>query len=700
MVVLLAAVLTLPAVRASAAETKLIEGFEGKFDLAKVKTADAAVKLVRGATSTALRIDTGHKHDWPGVTLRPPGDKWDLSAWASLRIDVRNVGDSDVTLCCRVDNPGADGRKNCNTFTITLAPGKSGVLRGDFVRRNPSGVKLFGMRGYPRGANTGDPRAIDTRNITQLLIFVPRPKKKHSLVIDNIAAVDPYPPADHAEKLKRFLPMIDEFGQYIHKDWPGKTRSKKDFAARLAEEAKDLAAHPGPQKWNTYGGWSAGPKLKATGFFRTEKYHGKWWLVDPEGRLFWSHGIDCVRPRVYTPITDRDSYFRSLPDGKSAFSQFYGRGSWAPHGYYRDRGPYRMYDFGRANLLRKYGQNWAQRHAAVAHARLRSWGMNTIANWSDPQIYLRRKTPYTLPVYYRSPRIRGSKGYWGKFPDVFDPAFATALAAAFARQKDKTASDKWCIGYFVNNELGWGNDVSLAIAALASPPDQPAKKAFIADLKAKYSTIAALNTAWGTKHKSWEHLSANRGAPDRTRARADLRTFYTKTAETYFRTIRRELKKVAPNHLYLGCRFAWVNDLAARAAAKYCDVICYNRYKYAVEDLRLPGNIDRPIVIGEFHFGALDRGMFHTGLRKARHQKHRGELYAAYVRGALRNPLIVGTHWFQYKDQATTGRGDGENYQIGFVDICDSPYPETIEACRTVGYTMYEYRLRATASAN
>ena len=44
----------------------------------------------------------------------------------------------------------------------------------------------------------------------------------------------------------------------------------------------------------------------------------------------------------------------------------------------------------------------------------------------------------------------------------------------------------------------------------------------------------------------------------------------------------------------------------------------------------------------------------------------------------LGNPLIVGTHWFQYGDQATTGRGDGENYQIGFVDVCDTPYAETI----------------------
>ena len=142
------------------------------------------------------------------------------------------------------------------------------------------------------------------------------------------------------------------------------------------------------------------------------------------------------------------------------------------------------------------------------------------------------------------------------------------------------------------------------------------------------------------------------------------------------------------------CRFAWVNDTAAKSAAKFCDIVCYNRYKYSVTDLKLPDNIDKPIIIGEFHFGALDRGMFHTGLKATASQTDRAAKYKSYVQGALKNKYIVGTHWFQYKDQATTGRGDGENYQIGFVDICDRPYPEIVEAARKIGDTMYEYRMR------
>ena len=40
-----------------------------------------------------------------------------------------------------------------------------------------------------------------------------------------------------------------------------------------------------------------------------------------------------------------------------------------------------------------------------------------------------------------------------------------------------------------------------------------------------------------------------------------------------------------------------------------------------------------------------------------------------------------------------TGRWDGEGYQIGFVDVADTPYPEMIKASREVGENMYTYRM-------
>jgi hypothetical protein len=417
-------------------------------------------------------------------------------------------------------------------------------------------------------------------------------------------------------------------------------------------------------------------------------------MVDPQGRLFWSHGIDCVRSTNATPITNREHYYRDLPQAGSPFAKFYSKGSWAPHGYYKDHSPYRTYDFSQANFLRKYGPDWAGAFSEITHSRVKSWGMNTIANWSDANIYLMRKTPYVCTISFGAKRLEGSKGYWGKFYDVFDPSFREGLQRRLASEKDKAVGDPWCIGFFVHNELAWGDEVSLAEAALISPAEQQAKKIFVDDLKAKYTTIEKLNVSWGAEHATWKALLQSKRAPDKKKAQADLTAFYTRTAETYFRTIREELKKVAPNQLYLGCRFAWVNDRAARAATKFCDVVSYNRYSYSVEEHRLPDSIDMPTIIGEFHFGALDRGMFHTGLKKTDNQQDRAAKYKSYVSGALRNPHIVGTHWFQYKDQATTGRGDGENYQIGFIDICDKPYPEIVRTCRQIGYSLYEYRLQ------
>ena len=45
--------------------------------------------------------------------------------------------------------------------------------------------------------------------------------------------------------------------------------------------------------------------------------------------------------------------------------------------------------------------------------------------------------------------------------------------------------------------------------------------------------------------------------------------------------------------------------------------------------------------------------------------------------------------------QEITGRTDGENYSIGFTDVCDTPYKELVEACCDVGYNMHEYRLKS-----
>lgn len=682
----------------AASAQKVLFDFERGFNVHSVVTRDTTVSVHQRNGNAVLKLVTGHRQDWPGITLTAPKGRWDLSRFAYVHADVVNVGANQAELGLRVDSLADDGQRVSVTGHATLEPGEEKALIVALSRRLPSHLspKLFGMRGYPGGfANES---GLDPANVDQLLIFASTPSDNYTLQIDNIRAVGSHRTPDWLNMSEeQFFPMIDQFGQFAHKTWLGKIESEDKFAVRAAAESDDLAKRPGMNDWNQYGGWKAGPQLQASGHFRVAKHGGKWWLVDPEGRLFWSHGIDCVRWTTgYTPITDREFLFANLPDRDSAHAEFYGRGSgWAPPGYYHGK-QFETYNFTGANLFKKYGADWKATFDDLCHRRLRSWGMNTIGNWSDADVYLMRKTPYVATLGTGKTPLEGSSGYWGKFPDVFDPEFRNTLVKGLEAAKGKTTDDPWCIGYFVDNELSWGDEMSLAVATLASPAEQAAKKVFLADLRKKYDSINQLNASWGMNHESWDALLQSTAPPDQQKARDDLLAFYTKTAEQYFRTCAEAIEQVATNKLYLGCRFAWDNDSAVRAAAKYCDVVSFNRYRTSVADFQLPVGVDMPAIIGEFHFGALDRGMFHTGLQPVDDQAARAAAYTNYVVGALKNQWLVGTHWFQYGEQATTGRADGENYQIGFLDICDTPYSEIIEASRDIGARIY--RLRSDAS--
>ena len=668
--------------------------FTGEFDVKSVQCKDASILLTNSPSGPALHIHTGHTQPWPGVVLPASGGHWDLSAFAAVSLQVRNTGTNAVTVFCRVDNPGADGRKHCVTESLYLSPGQTNSFRVRLPHETGSTLagKLFGMRGYPATAVESD--ALDLKNVTQLTIFVNQPAADHQFELAAIDAVGQHtPPTAWITDAQPFFPFIDTFGQYRHQDWPGKVHSLAELHERRATEARELAADAGPTGWDRYGGWGNGPQQAATGFFRTEKVQGKWWLVDPDGHLFWSHGVDCVGMVDATPIEERAEWFADFPGDQPGFSQFLTTG-FALNGHYAGR-RVKSFAFAGANLQRKYGDQWRQDYPVTVHQRLRSWGLNTIANWSDARVYSLRRTPYTDNIGSGGAKmIGGSTGYWGQFPDVFDPSFAESLRQGMVAKAKTSANDPWCLGYFSDNEMSWGDDTALALGVLQSPADQAAKRQFVGDLKAKYGDIATLNSVWGTSYISWEALPDSRTPPDKAKARVDLVAFGRQLAETYFRTVQAAIKAVAPHQLYLGCRFAWVNDEAARAAGKYCDVVSYNLYHRSVADFKYPGG-DKPLLVGEFHFGALDRGMFHTGLVPTENQPARAEAYRDFVLGALNHPEFVGTHWFQWQDEPNTGRVyDEENYQIGLVDVADTPYAETIGVVRELGRSLYETRFR------
>ncbi|MBJ7880134.1 beta-galactosidase [Gelidibacter salicanalis] len=670
----------------------LLFDFEDLAQTQFIKPQDATYELVGNEGNSHVNVVTGTTLREAGVRLlSPEHEPWDLSSYFQVKADITNLGEEIIQVELFVGNDPDDMKRWYCSDYVDLAPGESKTISVDLAWTpwifEPQ-IEVKGLRGIP-----GQLKA-DLTKITELTFCSRYATEPNNFTIDNVRAVGKY----EKRNPRNFFPFVDEYGQYIHDDWKGKIHSDEELEDKAKGELEYLSKATGPKDRGKFGGWTAGPKLKGTGFFRTEKKDGKWWIVDPEGYLFWTAGLNCVASdAVPTGVSSRENYFLNLPEKDGEFHQFYGQGINASHGFYKDKYPYETYNFYQSNLYRKYGEDWLSTFQDLAHKRIKNWGMNTIGFVSDFGATRQARTPYVGSIWiYETPKIEGSEGFWGKFHDVFDPTFRYAVRNSIEIQKEG-ANDPYCIGYFVDNELSWGLLGSLSISTLKSPASQSAKIEFVNDLKAKYSQIENLNAVWGTSHKTWEALLQSTTPPNQKKANEDLVEFYGKIADTYFKTINEELKKIAPHQNYLGCRFAWANnDVVLSQASKYLDIMSFNKYEYSIENFSLPKGVDMPVMIGEFHFGALDRGSFHIGIKKAKDQAERGQMYQDYIQGALRHPNIVGAHWFQYIDEPNTGRFDGENYNVGFLDICDNPYEELIAKVKETTYSMYDYRINTT----
>jgi hypothetical protein len=95
------------------------------------------------------------------------------------------------------------------------------------------------------------------------------------------------------------------------------------------------------------------------------------------------------------------------------------------------------------------------------------------------------------------------------------------------------------------------------------------------------------------------------------------------------------------------------------------------------------------MLLGEFHIGVPGRGMA-PGLVQAMNQEERGVAYQYYVEHAAAHPEVIGTHWFEWIDEPVTGRFDGENYNIGFVDVTDRPYDELVAAAKVAHARLFD----------
>lgn len=699
-----AIILGLVAVWCASARDKnpgLIWSFERAEDLRDIATSHARISRLHNFATEghyALQVDF-EAVERPQIELDATTVKPDWRSFGALGLDVANPSEEALGFSVEVED--ASGAKTLAHTAMDMQPHESAGYA--LAMDSPLPTEM-GMRGEPPISHftllAEDHHRVDLGRIAKVRIFLMKPSRARTLVFDNIRLV----PGISYDKI------VDPFGQFTRADWKGKLKDEAAFAAARSKEEVELQAHPVLPDRDEYGGWAAGPRLEAAGYFRTSQQDGKWWLVTPAGHLFFSLGIDAINTNEGgTVVQGREQMFEWLPAAGDPLAKHYGESRWSsPVGLAIKFAQGRTFQFYTANLERKYGADWFDKWKAITLQRLRAWGFNTIGNWSDPRLYEAKRVPYTatLDVEGKFAEVASGTDYWKRMSDPFDPAFSDAADASARKAAEKYRDDPWCIGYFVDNELSWGSmrddrsRYGLALGALSLDAASPAKRAFIAELQKRYTSIQELNAAWGTQCTDWTVLLEKPFRPTgdfTTAMRDDLGAFVKALAKRYFRTIRDALKKYDPNHLYLGTRFAGYTQEEVEACAEFCDVLSFNIYRPRVEAAHWSflNGLGKPVMIGEFHMGALDRGMFHTGLVKTHDQEARAKMFTDYVNSVIDNPAFVGCHYFKYTDEPLTGRpGDGENYSIGFTTVVDGLYPEMVKAVKAVSGDMYTRRSR------
>ena len=444
-------------------------------------------------------------------------------------------------------------------------------------------------------------------------------------------------------------PAVDEFGLSNLMDWPGKIHSLDELQRAWKEEERNMKGCL--YDYSKYGGYMS-QRIKGTGFFRTENIDGRWWLVDPEGYLFLSVGVDCVGIGNGLHVRDynkRSAMYIELP----------------PEDLMRnmgnvDRNGEVSYSYGLWNLYRRYGDDFKEKSIDMVFKRMDKWGINTIANWSSRDIMLKNKKAFLVPLS----GVGIADDLMG-LCDIYDPSYTKALDENLKKFVKPFVGNPWLIGYFIGNEPAWLDEEGRLCEIILQGKDRPIKRELEVYLQKMGDTM-------------------------------DSRTaFIIDTFSKFLKLTDEFLKKHDPQHLNLGIRFGNIMKLderILRACGEVFDVFSFNCY-----DLRPnPDMLNRastltglPLLIGEYHFGTVDRGMAQS-LWQVDSQEQRGVAYRYYTENAYAHPALVGTGYFQWCDQDLTGRRDGENYNCGLIDVTDRPYEGQVQAMMETAKYLYK----------
>jgi arylsulfatase A len=564
--------------------------------------------------------------------------KWDVSPWTLVGIPMLNQGSGLIAVDGRLNNSKPTSwSRHCLGFGV--APAGEAATLGFVFPKDEAGytgpdvfrdqlAKPNGHRMHWRRFDPTDVRSLqlDLRSSSgEIDILLRDPITTWAIIPERDATL-------------QSMPYLDKLGQVRALNWPGKAAGLAGLSRDLRKELKTAAETPRPAMFSKFGGWTEGPTHEATGHFRTQKIDGRWWLIDPEGHLFFSLGVTSAGWDAKTAV-----------NAKRRDAGFF---AWLPEHAEKE------VNFPQLNYLRALGKDWQDVARAGIHDRLQAWGVNTLGSWADKPLQRAARTPYTLiaSLWWPPPPH-------GNIPSPFRADYESDLREAlqkYAWAKD----DPFCLGIFLGNELEWPDTFTPTVLGL--PDDHPTK-------------------VWARQTLGTDDLQ--------TAAKAGkLEPLYFEFARAFFAKSKTVIEEVLPGKLYLGCRTHRGPSLLGRAAVGHVDVFSVNVYDSQARHWQVGDDADIPVLAGEFHFGAPDRGVPSPGLAASWDQTQRGYAFANYLASALASEKFVGVHWFRWLDQSAAGRFDRENHQCGFVDVTGRAYPEFTSIVSRASRAMYPAR--------
>ena len=493
-------------------------------------------------------------------------------------------------------------------------------------------------------------------------------------------------------------PTVDRFGQVASATFPEKVHTVEQLKLDAITE-KAYYDSLEPPKRDAYGGLPGSREalgLTATGFFHTERLaDGRTVMVTPEGNLFFMLGVSGAGSigDTYTLVTGREHIYEWLPEYSAD----------SPYATAFLNGHKDYFSFYAANKIRKTGKPFdTDEFHKETIGRLTKWGFNADGGWSDSARFIANDFPTVrhlsplnhLPEY-------AIEGLY--LLDIFTPGIEEKLDAVIRELVEPYKNAKSLIGYFLDNEMSYYRLAQELPGKAASKV--PSKKRLVDLLKEKYKgDIEAFNQAWAAEFTSFDELyeSPLRLATDA--AAADMYDFMKLFAETYYKTITDIFRKYDQNHMLLGDRWLGVTMLdpglreaLCSMAGKYMDVISYNYYTYELDLALLEDMYEKsggkPILLTEFQFSSASQGLT-RGVKIVKDETERAAAYRNYVEQAAASGYVAGVSWFQYLDQATSGRWfqgyDGENFGTGLLNVADRPYKEFLDAVMQTNYDIYD----------